>query len=367
MTFTDTLGIEWPIVAFTHSPATVAAVTREGGLGVLGAANMSSESLEEALTWLDERVGDRPYGVDVLLPTRTVDNDEDAARRAIPETNREFVANLMRRFDVPEPSPEAANAHSDGQIVTEARGRAQVEVALRHRTRLLASALGPAPADITDRCHAQGLLVAGMAGQVRHAEKHVEAGADVVVAVGTEGGGHTGDIATIVLTPQVVDAVAPVPVLAAGGIASGRQMAAALALGAQGVWCGSVWLACETSEVAEPIKEKILRATSHGTVRSRWGTGRPVRQLRTPWTDAWDEPTAPEPLPAPLQGLLVRDATTSIQVHRLAEIMGYPSGQAIGMLNEETRAEEVFRAMVAEMRDTVRAVGQWDRERAGGR
>lgn len=226
-------------------------------------------------------------------------------------------------------------------------------VALSHPARLLACALGPAPADVIDLAHERGTVVVGMVGQVRHAERHVAAGADAVVAVGTEAGGHTGEISTTVLVPQVVEALEPIPVLAAGGIATGRQVAAVLALGATAAWTGSVWLPCDTSEVGDTIKRKLFQASSLDTVRSRWGTGRPVRQLRTPWVDAWDEPGAPPALPSPLQGMLVEQASTSMRINRLDDLTPYPVGQVIGMLDGPTAPAEVFEKMVSELDCTL--------------
>src|SRR5213079_3521519 len=150
--------------------------------------------------------------------------------------------------------------------------------------------------------------VAALAGKPQHAERSLARGVDLIVAQGTEAGGHTGEISTMVLVPEVVDAVSPTPVLAAGGIGNGRQIAASLALGAQGVWCGSVWLTTEEAETHPIVKEKFLAASSSDTVRSRASTGKPARQLRTAWTEAWDSPDNPDPLPMPLHGMLIADA-----------------------------------------------------------
>jgi NAD(P)H-dependent flavin oxidoreductase YrpB (nitropropane dioxygenase family) len=234
-----------------------------------------------------------------------------------------------------------------------------IEVSFAHKVALLASALGTPPDWLIERSHAAGIPVAALAGRIDHAVAHKEAGVDLIIAQGTEGGGHTGEIATMVLVPQVVDAVAPTPVLAAGGIATGRQMAAALALGAEGVWCGSVWLTTHEAETSPTIREKFLAASSSDTRRSRSLTGKPARMLRSAWTDAWDEPDAPQPLPMPLQSMLVADSQR--RIHRIAHKEGSPArplvtyfvGQVVGQMNVAMSARDVVREMVEECLDTM--------------
>lgn len=347
----DLLGIEVPIAAFSHTPAVVVAVSRAGGLGVLGAARFDPEELDAALAWIDDHIGGRPYGVDVVMAASRVGDDQNRLVDRIPSGHRAFVAALRERFAIPPPSPDSpSQPHLTG---THPRARRQVEVALAHPVRLLVSALGPAPADVVAAVHRRGALVGGMTGDPRHAPAHVEAGADLVVAQGTEAGGHTGGIATMVLVPEVVDAVAPVPVLAAGGIARGRQVAAALALGAVGAWTGSVWLTTEESEVDPAVKERLLAAQARDAVRSRCTTGKPVRQLRTPWVDAWEAPEAPRPLPMPLQEMLVREVVDAIREHRIVPLMGTPVGQVVGSLTRIRPAAEVLAAMVDECLTTL--------------
>src|SRR5262249_28553497 len=155
-------------------------------------------------------------------------------------------------------------------------------------------------------------LVAALSGKAEHARRHVARGVDIIIAQGYEAGGHTGEIASMVLVPEIVDAVGgDVPVLAAGGIGSGRQFVAAPALGAARVWLGSAWVT--TEEWALPsdlpaMRAALLAATSSDTVRSRIYSGKPARLLKNRWTDAWSEPGAPDPLPMPLQNILVSEA-----------------------------------------------------------
>jgi NAD(P)H-dependent flavin oxidoreductase YrpB (nitropropane dioxygenase family) len=231
-------------------------------------------------------------------------------------------------------------------------------VLFEHDTRLVASALGPPPPHFIERAHSAGIPVAALAGSVHHAEKHAAAGADLIVAQGTEAGGHTGMIATMVLVPEVVDAV-DVPVLAAGGIARGRQLAAGLALGADGVWCGSVWLTTEEAETPPSVKEKFLRAGLGDTVRSKSLTGKPARMLRTAWTDEWERTDGPGTLPMPIQPLLVSEAQR--RIHRVAdkpgtganELVTYFVGQVVGSLNTVKPTRRVVEEMIEEFVDTM--------------
>ena len=351
----DLLGIEHPVVAFSHTAAVVAAVSRAGGLGVLGAAKFDPEELEEQLAWLDRELDGRvPYGVDVVMAASVAGEDKAELSARIPAEHRAFVESLRERFAIP-PLSEARRGreHLTG---THTRARNQLEVVMAHPLRLLVSALGPAPVDVVEAAHAAGMLVGGLTGDPAQALHHRDNGADLVVAQGTEAGGHTGEVATMVLVPEVVDALAPMPVLAAGGICRGRQVAAALALGAQGVWTGSVWLTTAESDVDPIIKAKMRAARARDAIRARCMTGKPVRQLRTPWTQAWEEPGAPRPLPMPLQELLVHDAVKAIAEHRVEPVWGDPVGQVVGSMRDERPAATVFAAIVEELEQTISAM-----------
>jgi NAD(P)H-dependent flavin oxidoreductase YrpB (nitropropane dioxygenase family) len=311
----EKFGIEFPLFAFSHCRDVVAAVTNAGGLGVLGAVAYTPARLEEELRWIDDHVGGRPYGVDVLVPGKIDKSAEagsvDAMLDAIPDAHWAFVAELFERYGLPAPAAGDARAKTQAgaaRQVTSAGATELIDVALAHPIRLIASALGPPPPVMVDKARAAEVPVAALVGTAEHARRQVAAGVDLIVAQGTEAGGHTGEISTMVLVPEVVDAVAPLPVLAAGGIATGRQMAAALALGASGVWCGSVWLTTEEAETAPAVKEKMLAATSRDTIRSRSRTGKPARQLKSAWTEAWEGKDSPGPLPMPLQMIVAEDA-----------------------------------------------------------
>ena len=355
------LGLEFPIFAFTHCRDVAAGVSKAGGLGVLGVAGHSLDDLKMELAWIEKEVGDKPYGVDLLMPTKFVGSDrgglsgaELAAR--IPEEHRRFLDKLLEEHGVP-PLPQGEELRSALSVGFEQQ-RDVIELVFGQRISLIASALGPPPSWMIEMGREKGVKVAALAGTVEHARRHVEAGVDIVVAQGYEAGGHTGLISTMVLVPEVVDAVDPVPVLAAGGIGNGRQLTAALALGAQGVWTGSVWLTTEEAETHPVVKEKFLKATSSDTVRSRSLTGKPARQLRSAWTEAWEDPANPDPLPMPLQPVLVRDAQARISrtAHKspgAAQLSNYFVGQIVGSLNHVKSVRTVIEELVQEYADTM--------------
>ncbi|MGW6543712.1 NAD(P)H-dependent flavin oxidoreductase [Streptomyces massasporeus] len=340
----QTLGIEHAVFGFTPFPAVAAAISRAGGFGVLGAVRYTDpDELTRDLDWIEAHVDGRPYGLDVVMPAKKVEGVTEADVEAmIPEGHRQFVRDTLAKHGV----PALAEGEAAGWRITgwmEQVARSQLDVAFDYPIRLLANALGSPPPDVVARAHDQGVLVAALAGSARHARKHRDAGIDIVVAQGYEAGGHTGEIASMVLTPEVVDAVAPMPVLAAGGIGSGQQVAAALALGAQGVWLGSLWLTTTEADLHSPaLTRKLLAAGSGDTVRSRALTGKPARQLRTEWTDAWDDPAGPGTLPMPLQGLLVAEAVSRIQKYEVDPLLGTPVGQIVGRMNSERSVQAVF-------------------------
>ncbi|MEB3981981.1 nitronate monooxygenase family protein [Mycobacterium sp. 663a-19] len=359
----ELLGVEFPICAFSHCRDVVAAVTNAGGFGILGAVAHSPKRLHSELTWIEEQTGGRPYGVDLLLPPKYVGAEQggiDAKQAAelLPEQHRAFVDDILARYDIP--APAEPPPFSGGGLNISPKGyEPLLDVAFDHDIRLIASALGPPPADLVERAHDRDVLVAALAGTTQHARRHAAAGVDLIVAQGTEAGGHTGEVATMVLVPEVVDAVAPTPVLAAGGIARGRQIAAALALGAEGVWCGSVWLTTEEAETAPVVKEKFLAASSSDTVRSRSMTGKPARMLRTAWTDEWDRPDSPAPLGMPLQTALITESQLRINQAaghpgaKARELATYFVGQVVGSLDRVRPTRSVVLDMVEEFIDTV--------------
>ena len=352
------LGIEHPIVGFTPSEHVAAAISRAGGLGVLGCIRFNDPAgLDAVPRWMDANTDGRPYDVDVVMPgRRPAEGAAGDLSGLIPAAYREFVEDTLVKLGVP-PLPDGT-APGDGVLGwLHSVARQQVEVALDHPARLIANALGPPPPDVIDRAHERGMLVAALAGKARHARDHVESGVDIVVAQGYEAGGHTGEIASMVLVPEVVDAVgAQVPVLAAGGIGCGRQIAAALALGAVGVWMGSAWLTTEEyalTSATPALREALLAATSSDTVRSRIYSGKPARLLRNRWTEAWAEPGAPEPLPMPLQNLLVSEAHQRLMYSGRPDLVPMPVGQIVGRMNEVRPVAELVASLVRETDDAM--------------
>jgi len=363
------LGLEFPLFAFSHCRDVVAAVTRAGGLGVLGAVYFTPDELETELRWLDAHTDGKPYGVDVVMPasvSTSVDevSAKDSARTSMEETlksyipaqHRDFVEGILDKYEVPGLPADGDHSH---QLLgwTDATARPQVEVALDHPIALLASALGPLPADIVELAHRNNVRTAGLASSAHHARKQVDSGVDIIVAQGTEAGGHTGEISTMVLIPEVVDAVGDTPVLAAGGIGDGRQVAAAMALGAQGAWTGSIWLTVAEADTDPRVVPKLLAASSRDTVRSRALTGKPARQLRTDWTDAWEGADSPGALPMPLQYMLVSEAHRRIARAGRTELMGMPVGQIVGSMTEVRPVREVIYQLVEEYAAAVERLG----------
>ena len=352
----EMLDIEFPLVAFTHCRDVVVAVSKAGGCGVLGAVGMSPEQLEKELKWIDDHIDGKPYGVDVLIPNKMVGKDEkfdaDKLVKMIPQEYADFRTDVLENHGIEAPelreidtggSSFAQNTQSDG-------AKALLDVAFKHPIKIIANALGVPPDWMIQMGKDNDCKVAALLGTAEHAINQVKAGVDILVVSGTEAGGHCGSVSTMVLIPEVHQAIQPygdVPILAAGGIVTGKQMAAAMAMGASGAWCGSVWLTTIESEVEPVIKEKMVAANSSQTVRSRSRTGKHSRQLVTPWTQAWEADSAPEPLPMPLQPMVAEPALQ--KVNKLAagghegakDLATYWVGQGVGLMNQSISASDV--------------------------
>ena len=364
----DQLGCEVPIFAFSHCRDVVAAVSRAGGFGVLGGSTFSPERFETELRWIDEHTGGRPYGVDVLIPAaydkraeqRTGRLGAEQLERLIPAEHRAFLDGILAEHGVPElPDDERARLRHElaaGRgAMTPDGARDLIALSLEHpQVRMAVSALGPPPPDVVEKLRARDVVIGALCGKARHAQRHLEAGVQVVIAQGTEAGGHTGDIATMVLVPEVAAAVGErAAVLAAGGIAHGSQIAASLAMGAQGVWCGTIWLGTRESELDDFERQMVVDTPTDGTVRRRARTGKTVRMIRSELSEAWERPGAPEHLPTPLQGVLYNEAHTRVVRARRKELYSFPVGQSVGAVTGETTVAEVMYRLQLEFADAV--------------
>jgi NAD(P)H-dependent flavin oxidoreductase YrpB (nitropropane dioxygenase family) len=366
----DMLGIDLPLLAFSHCRDVVAAVTNAGGFGVLGASMHSPAELEQELAWIDDHVGGRPYGADILVPERYEGKgqrlDAAAVNALIGQEQRDFVAALLQEHGIPAADPSGDTGLPTSSISEEAGDRL-LDVAFRHPIKLIASALGTPPAYMIDRVRQAGVPIAALVGAREHAIKQVNAGVDILVAAGTEAGGHCGEVTTMVLVPEVIEAIRPirsVPVLAAGGIVTGRQVAAAIALGAAGAWTGSVWLTTEEAETAPYTKQKMLAATSRDTIRSRSRTGKPSRQLKSDWTAAWEGDKSPGALPMPLQSLLSEPVMRRVDVLAqqgntgAQELATYWVGQGVGLMNKTTTVRDVIYEMAQDYADAAERLAE---------
>ncbi|MCB1692812.1 MAG: nitronate monooxygenase [Pseudomonadales bacterium] len=349
----DLLGIEFPLIAFTHCRDVVCEVSKAGGMGVLGAAGYGPEQLEIELNWIDEHIDGKPYGVDLIVPTSMAVRDDTTTPEEldamVPDDLRDFARGILARHNIDTGDLYAERARGGGGFLGESRAANILDVAFRHPIKLIANALGVPPKYMLELAKTHGVPTAALVGAKQHALKQAEAGVDILVVAGTEAGGHCGEVSTMVLVPEVVEAVRDfdIAVLAAGGIVTGRQMAACMAMGAHGAWTGSVWLTTTEAETSPVIKQKLLSAQSSQTVRSRSRTGKYSRQIRSPWTDAWESDDAPDPLPMPLQSLVSEPALG--KVARLAEsghegakqLATWWVGQGVGLMNQSLSAKQV--------------------------
>jgi len=352
----EMFGIDVPVFAFSHCRDVVVEVSKAGGMGVLGMARMDPERVEEELNWIDDHIDGKPYGIDVLMSGNVEDSGDlkFEPEKLLPETHVNFVREMLDNAGIPPlPAEEEKTIMQDivkGMNFTPRESLEMIETAMRHPIKLIVNALGTPPASLIEEAHAKDIKIAALAGKPKHAIRHKEAGCDFVIAVGTEAGGHTGDVSSMVLWPSIVDAVAPMPVLGGGGVGRGRQLAAALVLGCEGVWCGSIWLKTAQSEVPPEIKEKMFHATASDAVLTKTVTGKPCRTLRNAFSDAWDAPDAPEVLPAPKQNYLWwQQGRTRVERVRAKDFLTYPVGQIVGDMNEETSVKEVVYEFMNEL------------------
>lgn len=349
----DRFGLETPIFGFAHSVEAAAAISRAGGLGVFGATRDTPEEIRSHLARLRELAGEHPIGVDLVLPKGMPEHDDrEAIEEQIPEGHRRFVEGLEQKYDVP---PASGPGMRSRFVRSEDMARDQIEAVLDSTIDLFACGIGM-PLEVVERAKDQGMTTLALVGAPHHAEAALAAGADLLVAQGHDAGAHTGPIGTLSLVPQIVDLAGDVPVLAAGGIATGRQILAALAMGAQGVWLGTVWLTTEEHALDPILQSKLLAAGSRDTVISRADSGKTLRQIRTAWSDEWAADDAPEPLKMPYQDILVGDLLGAIDEHRVEPLMHQPAGQSIAFCREIESVEQVMARLGRELEDARAAL-----------
>ena len=348
----DMLGIDFPLLGFNHCRDVIVEVSKAGGMGVLGAAGLTPEQLDFELSWIDERIGGRPYGVDLIVPTSMADQPDrpQALTDTLPEEHRRFASQILEKHGIDTQGLYSATVGMSNTFLAAEKAQDILDVVFAHPVKLVANALGVPPRRMLEMGKAKGVAVAALVGAKEHAIKQAEAGVDILVVAGGEAGGHCGEVSTMVLVPEVVEAVKPfgnIAILAAGGIVMGRQLAACMAMGAHGAWTGSMWLTTKEAFTSPVIKEKLIAASSRETVRSKTRTGKYSRQLRSPWTDYWESDAAPDSLPMPLQGLVAEPALA--RVTKLAEaghkgardLATYFVGQGVGLMNDTLSTKQV--------------------------
>ena len=353
----DLLGIEYPIILagmnFIAGPKLTAAVSNAGGLGVLGATGLPGERLRD---WIKETrsLTDKPFGVDLLLPTMPQSGRTEAFTLELPAGHVAFVNKLKEQLGL----PDVKIAREGSMALTIDEVSKAIRVILEERVAVFAAGLGT-PEWVIPEMHARGIKVISLVGNVKNARRVAERGTDIVVAQGHEAGGHTGRIGTLALVPQVVDAVQPLPVVAAGGIGDGRGLVAAFALGAVGAWVGSAFIptteACVDyvdlgyfdQATADDWKQRMIEATEEDTVVSRTYTGKTARTLKNRLTELWAE-SGMSYLPMPLQGLLIADLQYGARLAGRTDLYHFFAGQITGMLKETKSARQVFEEMIAQ-------------------
>ena len=358
------LDIEFPLIAFSHCRDVVVEVSKAGGLGVLGAAGFSPEQLEIELSWIDQNIDGAPYGVDLIVPNTMANQDESKTgyelQAMIPHSHRLFVEETLAKHGIDSSNLYSSSDSGNRGFLGEKSSDNILDIAFSHPIKIIVNALGVPPLRMLQLAKANNVACGALVGNRQQAIKQVESGVDIIISSGTEAGGHCGEISTMVLVPEVVQALQgfeDVSILAAGGIVTGRQMAAAMAMGADGVWTGSVWLTTEEADTSPSIKNKLLTTGSNQTVRTRSRTGKFSRQIKSPWTEAWEQEGAPEPLQMPLQSLVSEPALGRIS--KLAEagdskaqsLNTYWVGQGVGLMSQSSSAKQVVYDFMSDFLD----------------
>lgn len=349
------LGAEVPVFGFTHSIDAAIAISSSGGIGIWGATRSTPEEIEAGISKMASALGDLPYGLDLVIPPNMPEQDNRPdIEAAIPEGHREFVDSLRAKYEVPDDGLAGKRSRF---VRSEDMARAQVDVVMDSQIAVLALGIG-SPEWVIGPAKERGKKLVSLVGQPKHAERAIQAGADILVAQGTDAGAHTGPIGTFSLVPQIVDVAESygLPVVAAGGVATGRHIAAALALGAAGVWVGTAWLFCAEEHLESEKLAKIINAGSADAVISRADSGKTLRQIRSAWTDEWEAEAAPEPLKMPYQDILIGDLLGQIDRHRIEPLMHTPAGQSVAYFEAPTTVAEVMSVLIVEAEEVLKAL-----------
>ena len=350
----DEYGCEYPIVAFAHTCDVIAAASNASAIGVLGCSTHTIEELKADIAWIKERVGDRPFGVDITIPSSYVRGNQEELEQEIPQSHRDWVDQLARDNDIPEPKgPPPEDVRLRGLRDT----RTTLAIMIEERIPIFASGMG-SPAFILDGMHEAGVKVWGLIGLARQATRELEAGLDLVIAQGQDSAGHTGRIGTFSIVPEVVELAREhdTPILAAGGVTTGRHIVAAVALGAVGVWTGTMWQATHKSATEMWAKQKLLGATAQDAWVSTAGDGKRSCGVRNRYLEAWESADAPQHLPMPLQGLLNAKLRQSIEEHELRDWQGVAAGQGVGFVRELKPTRQVVLDLMEEAYDAIDAM-----------
>ena len=347
--FCDMLGIEFPIIAFTHCKDVAVAVINAGGFAVLGEAMHTPDEISADIKWIRDRVDGKPFGIDLVLPASVPPTgDLEDLKSKIPESHKKFAQEIKEKYNVPDPKGQI-DLHTWGGLNQE-MARAQLEVLLDERVPVIASGLG-SPVFLLETAHERGIKVFGLVGKARQAKRQLEAGVDAVIAQGYDAAGHTGNVGTFSIVAQVAAMAGDTPIIAAGGVTTGRHLAAALCLGASGVWTGTLWLASRESDIDMIIKERLLAATADDTSFGDSISGMTMRVLKCPWTEEWAKPEAPDALSAPYQMLLSADYIQSANDHRREDLMFEACGQGVSFVTAMKPARQIVADMVEETLD----------------
>lgn len=349
----DRLGITYPIFGFNHSIDVTVAVCEAGGIGVYGATRRTPQEIRSELAEIRRRVGDRPFGVDLVLPVgMPARNNREEIEAALPGEHRDFVDGLWEKYAVPR---DGGSGMRSRFVRSEEVAERQIAAVLESDVNLFAMGVGSPPAAVA-AARQSGKMLVSLVGSPKQARRVKEMGVDLIVAQGYDAGAHTGPIGTFSLVPQVVDVAGETPVLAAGGVATGRHIVAALAMGAAGVWIGTPWLFTKENHTHPTILKKLIAAGPEDTVISRADSGKTLRQIRTAWSDEWAATTAPAPLKMPYQDILIGDLLGAVERHEIEPLMHSPAGQSVGVFSKVTTVAEIMSSLVREAEAVLKSL-----------